>query len=317
MTKKGLRAVAALASALAVIAAGPALAQSPFANGKAQDSTLREHCDGRHFGPRDRAPGTEAKALPILYHGGPIMLGAVHMYYIWYGDWSGNSATTILTDFAESIGGSLYFDINTTYSDSTGARVSNAVTFAGSTDDDYSQGKTLTDAKVEAVVTHAISSKRLPSDPHGVYFVLTSADVSESSGFCSQYCGWHTHVTSKGNDIKYAFVGNPERCINSCAAQSLGPNDNAGADGMVSIIAHELEEVVTDPDLDAWFDAQGAENADKCAWTFGATYTAANGATANMHLGSRDYLVQQNWSAGNNQRCLLAFPLSEDVPPPR
>jgi hypothetical protein len=143
-----------------------------------------------------------------------------------------------------------------------------------------------------------------------VYFVLTSADVSESSGFCSQYCGWHTHVTATGNDIKYAFVGNPERCINSCAAQSAGPNGNAGADGMVSIIAHELEEAVTDPDLDAWFDANGAENADKCAWTFGSTYTAPNGAMANMHLGSRDYLVQQNWSAGNNQHCALAFPLA-------
>jgi hypothetical protein len=27
-----------------------------------------------------------------------------------------------------------------------------------------------------------------------------------------------------------------------------------------------------------------------------------------MHLGSRDYLIQQNWSAGNNQRCVLAYP---------
>jgi hypothetical protein len=67
---------------------------------------------------------------------------------------------------------------------------------------------------------------------------------------------------------------------------------------------------VTDPGLDAWFDANGAENADKCAWTFGSTYTAPNGAMANMHLGSRDYLVQQNWSAGNNQHCALAFPLA-------
>ena len=44
-----------------------------------------------------------------------------------------------------------------------------------------------------------------------------------------------------------------------------------------SIIAHELEEAVTDPDLNAWYDQRGYENADKCAWTFGTTYTAANG----------------------------------------
>ena len=47
---------------------------------------------------------------------------------------------------------------------------------------------------------------------------------------------------------------------------------------MASILAHELEESVTDPDLNAWYDSRGGENADKCAWTFGTTYTAANGA---------------------------------------
>jgi len=51
----------------------------------------------------------------ISYHGGPVMLGTTNVYYIWYGNWSGNSATTILTDLASSIGGSGYFNINTTY----------------------------------------------------------------------------------------------------------------------------------------------------------------------------------------------------------
>ena len=41
---------------------------------------------------------------------------------------------------------------------------------------------------------------------------------------------------------------------------------------MASIIAHELEEAVTDPDLNAWYDTRGYENADKCAWTFGTTH---------------------------------------------
>ena len=31
---------------------------------------------------------------------------------------------------------------------------------------------------------------------------------------------------------------------------------------MVSIVAHELSEAVTDPDLNAWFDSSGDENAD-------------------------------------------------------
>src|SRR5437868_5581305 len=51
----------------------------------------------------------------IFYHGGPVMLGGTNVYFIWYGNWSGNSATTILTDLAKNIGGSSYFNINTSY----------------------------------------------------------------------------------------------------------------------------------------------------------------------------------------------------------
>ena len=39
-----------------------------------------------------------------------------------------------------------------------------------------------------------------------------------------------------------------------------GPNGNAGADGMASIIAHELEEAVTDANLNAWYDTRGYGN---------------------------------------------------------
>jgi hypothetical protein len=48
----------------------------------------------------------------------------------------------------------------------------------------------------------------LPKDTNGVYFVLTSADVNETSGFRTQYCGWHARGTIAGSDIKYAFIGN-------------------------------------------------------------------------------------------------------------
>src|SRR5438067_2419308 len=76
----------------------------------------------------------------ISYHGGPLILGGVNVYYIWYGNWSGNSATTILTDLAQSIGGSPYFNINTTYYDGSNIHVSNSVHYAGSTTDSYSHG---------------------------------------------------------------------------------------------------------------------------------------------------------------------------------
>src|ERR1051325_9399642 len=75
---------------------------------------------------------------------------------------------------------------------------------------------------------------------------------------------------------------------------------------MASTIAHELDEAVTDPNLDAWYDSKQNETADKCAWTFGTTYTAINGSKANMQLGAKDYLIQQNWVNSGGGFCALS-----------
>ena len=244
----------------------------------------------------------------INYHGGPLILGTTDVYYIWYGNWAGNTATTILPSFAGSIGGSPYFNINTTYYDGSGTHVSNSVSYGGNTSDNYSQGTSFGDQGVQAIVSHALTSGALPTTANAVYFVLSSADVNETSGFCTQYCGWHTYATINGANIKYAFVGNPDRCPSACEAQTTSPNGNAGADGMASIIAHELEEAVTDPNLNAWYDRRGSENADKCAWTFGTTSTAGNGSQYNMVLGGKEYLIQRNWVNASGGYCSLSYP---------
>ena len=259
------------------------------------------HRTNPRFGGAPTRGGTSA-TTPILYHGGPVMnaVGGPTVYVIWYGNWNqGNGTDTpagqqIVTDFLSAVGGSPYFSINTTYSGLSGK-----VAFGGQTNVGYLYGSRLSDSKVQSTVSYAIANGLLLNDPNGVYFVLTSSDVSENSGFCTRYCGWHTHAALLGTDIKYSFVGNAARCITGCAAQSTGPNGNAGVDGMVSVIAHELEEATTDPDLNAWYDGGGAENADKCAWTFGQNLQqAANGAYYNVTLGSRNFLIQRNLAHG-------------------
>jgi hypothetical protein len=115
-----------------------------------------------------RAVNPDIVAWPrIGYHFGPVLLGTTNIYYIWYGNWSGNPATSILTDLANTIGGSPYFNINTTYYSQPlfGAKkfVTNSVHFAGSTTDNYSLGKTLTNANILTIVTNAISSGKFPA----------------------------------------------------------------------------------------------------------------------------------------------------------
>ena len=234
----------------------------------------------------------------ISYHGGPVMTSGPTVYFIWYGNWS-SADKSILQNLAGSIGGSSYFNINTTYYNGSNTHVANHVGYSTSSDlsDNYSRGTALSDSAIQAIV-----AAQSPTDTNGVYFVMTSADVNATSGFCTQYCGWHTHATINGRDIKYAFVGNPARCPSACSNGTPPPNGSVGADGAASIIAHELEEATTDPDLNAWYDNRGFENADKCAWTFGSTYSNGTG-TANMKLGSRDYLIQQNWVNASGGYC--------------
>lgn len=263
----------------------------PATSSQSQD--VKSETRPKHVHPvnGEAGKGGGGKVVAISYHGGPVMTGTPSIHYIWYGNWSGNTAVQILTDLASSIGGSSYEQINATYYNGSNTHVSGNISYGGSVNDNYSHGTSLSDAQIEQIV-----AAQNPTDTNAIYMVLTSADVTASSGFCTQYCGWHTDATINGRNIKYAFIGNPDRCPSACEEQTTGPNGNAGADGMASIISHESEEAISDPDLNAWYDRQGAENADKCAWTFGTEQTASNGSKYNQTFGSRHFLIQRNWN---------------------
>jgi len=265
-----------------------------------------------HVGMAPTAGSTSATS-PLVYHNGPL-INTPHIYIIWYGNWNQNNGTDnaggqqIIRDWADNIGGSPYFGINTS-KNAGGYTISGNVTFNPFGDETTDTGtKTkLRDADISSIVNNAINSARLPYDANGVYFVITSSNVSETSGFCNRYCGWHTYGNLTRGRVRYSFVGNAARCLSSCAAQATSPNGNPGIDGAISVLSHELEEATTDPDLNAWYDSSGAEDADKCAWTFGHfQYQLPGGAWANMNLGGRDYLIQRNlFKSGSSWFCQI------------
>jgi hypothetical protein len=251
----------------------------------------------------------------IQYWGGPV-LGTTttpNVYLIWYGNWSHPTSTTdlnktdtaagqdIIRNFLTELSSSDWYRINSSYSDGSGVRIRDQVSFIrgvfpNGNEANRPDTKALDDAGVLNVVLDTIYNKKaLPEDENGIYFVLTSSDIKETTGFCSNYCGWHYYdfAPSTGASIKYSFVGNAAQCLSACAAQTTSPNGNPGVDGMVSVIAHELSEAVTDPEISAWLDIRGYEDADKCAWTFGTT-TLQNGYYYNVQLGTHKYLIQRN-----------------------
>ncbi|CAF2988391.1 unnamed protein product [Rotaria sp. Silwood2] len=143
-----------------------------------------------------------------------------------------------------------------------------------------------------AIVENTVISSTLPNDTNALYLVVSSADCTERS-FCTEACGWHNYQLP-GN-LKYSWVGNPEYfCPSACSAQSVSRDGNLGVDAMVSVIAYEATEAVSDPSLNAWLDSDGEEKVDKCTWTFGNVMQASHGADYNILLNGLNYLVQQN-----------------------
>lgn len=305
-----------------------ASADAPFAGGEGlptgnKGGTLlmtEERVDGQPVVLRHHDAGVDASKPPpladasappppsdngITWHGGPIMTAPPKIYFVWYGNWKTDLARNVLVDWAAGIGGTAYWAINATYPDGNGHQPPNAASFGGQSFDDYSRGKVLTDALVERIVADAITTFALPKDPNGVYFVLGSKDVDETSGLCSKYCGWHSATMIASAWVRYGFIGDGDRCPASCEAQAVSPNYSPSADAMASVLSHELEETVTDPLGNAWFDAQGNENADKCAWTFGPTQLTKNGARYNVSFGGRDWLIQRNWVNAKGGYCAM------------
>ena len=255
----------------------------------------------------------------ILYHDGPVMQGTSAVYFIWYGNWVGNTTTAILTDLASNLGSSPYFQINHGYPDASGSAPSGGLIYAGAVTDAYSHGPTLTVENIQQIVVDQLSAGGLPLDTAGIYIVIGSADVTDLrpnpdgttfTTFCTPGAPPHHGVTPfSGALVKYGYLGNFDRCPSSApnGGRRPTPNDNFGADAMASTMARLLNVIVTNPTGTAWYDRYGLENSDKCVGTFGTTFTSQNGAMANMQLGQRQYLIQQNWVNERRGRCALSI----------
>jgi hypothetical protein len=74
-----------------------------------------------------------------------------------------------------------------------------------------------------------------------------------------------------------------------CDPQDPSTAHSQGLEALANVTGHELAEAMTDPaSPGAWYDQQGYENGDKCAWTFGAPLlTFSNGSK---------WKIQGEWS---------------------
>jgi hypothetical protein len=252
----------------------------------------------------------------IFYHGGSVISGTTNIYFIYYGNWNQyEKSKELLTNFIPNLNGSNYFSINSTYYSELGGDInyaSKAIEFAGSIDDNYSLGSNISQNDVKNIVFNSLSENKLPLDTNGIYIVLSSDDV-KMDNFCSTLCGWHWNGNHNNSNIKFAWIGNSiSQCPNTCGrflkinGTYLTPNNDFVSDSIVSVMAHEISETITDPDLNAWYDSKGNEMGGLCAWNFGTPFYIDNGAQADIKLKDTYYLIQKLWVNENYGYCGLS-----------
>ncbi|CAI5995396.1 unnamed protein product [Closterium sp. NIES-65] len=263
---------------------------------------------------REQVGGAAASsAIPIQYHGGPVMSGeTLNVYLIYYGFWPAGIGQDVIENFIQSLSlGS---------SDEQGGPGDPKVVY-----DHGSHGKRLGGKTPWRVVMSNIGDGRpFPYDANGIYLILAGNNV-EIPGFCKSFCAWHAMHLLNWKPVAYSLVGHHGLCPTSCGVQQTSPNGKPWLDAMVSAIAHEIAEVATNPDArSGWFDAHQREGADKCSYHYGVTQTTKNekGEDSEYNLvglNNMKFLVQQNWDLSTwswAEKMDRAGEISDSLPPP-
>jgi hypothetical protein len=217
-------------------------------------------------------------------HGGPVLTSspAAVQAIFWGTKWANSTFIgdkfTGLDSFYNGWTNSGYSGTTTEYPGSNG-QTSGVVNYAGRIVDSGTQGPTSppSTAQVLAEVASKVASPVL----HGYYPVYT--DLARGN---AGYCAWHDTGTANGVQIEVAFFFNLDG-DSGCDPVDTSGHHSQGLAALANVSGHELSEAKTDPQLNAWFDRQGAENADKCAWHFHNLSHFSNGSI---------WKIQGNWS---------------------
>jgi hypothetical protein len=210
----------------------------------------------------------------MTFHGGKIMMTAVTKAIFWGPSWSNatfaGDKITGLDSWYSGFSNSDYAKTSDEYTGTNGT-VGPITTHQGhSIDTSTATGGGSTSA-ILAEVCKVITSP--DASGNGYYPVYT--DVKRGN---AGYCAWHSAGTCHGTPLQFAFFFNLDGDA-GCNPGDTQTGHSEGLAALANVTAHELSEARSDPaNPGAWYDSSGAENGDKCAWTFNVPYvTFPNG----------------------------------------
>jgi hypothetical protein len=235
---------------------------------------------------------SSARRTPnMTYHKGKIMTTAVSKAIFWGPSWA-NSAfvgdkITGLDAWYTGHSGSNYAKTCNEYTDTLngGHQVGSTLTHQGHVIDTSTAAGGGSTSTILAEVCKQITAGSIVPDAAGNGYYPVYSDVKRGN---AGYCAWHSAGTCNGQLVQFAFFFNLDGDP-GCDPADTTTGHSQGLAALANVTGHEIEEARTDPaSPGAWYDQQGAENGDKCAWTWGAPLvTFSNGSK---------WKVQGEWS---------------------
>jgi hypothetical protein len=281
--------VAALIATVAAVRAGAQQPRNPFIDHSDTGEVVHVlpppaalHSP-RDTGPTDAPVINRTQVFPASYgsgnltdHGGPEMSNASFRAIYWNSTVANSAATSLgYATIQQQIDGFINAFSGTKNYDATATSDYTIVQQYGSADpisfllpnkgfhvDTRVTQSKISDSQIQQYLAGLFANGSELAEAsvlYGIYFPKGMKISLQGGTSCSTFCGYHSHFTYNGQLIKYAVFP-----YTDCRACSVA--NKSVADILTIVTSHEIREAVTDSLGTAWFDAQGYEADDKCAW---------------------------------------------------
>jgi hypothetical protein len=236
---------------------------------------------------RDANVQRARRSANMTYHGGKMMVTAVTESIFWGTSWANftGDKMTGLDSWFTGYSNSNYAGTVTEYTGTNG-QIGRTTTHLGHIVDTSTATGGNNTGPILSEVCKVITSP----DTAGNGFYAVYTDVKRGS---AGFCAWHASGKCGSTIVQFAFFFNLDGDSGCDPADTSGLHSQ-GLAALVNVTGHELSEARTDPSTTSttgaggWFDSSGAENGDKCAWTWGAPLITFSNGT--------QWKVQGEWS---------------------